>query len=709
MRNWFYRIIVGFNLAIILFLSIWINASSLTQSDIQEKFDQSNVYLKSLLKENPDDPSILTNLGHLHWQYGSVDSAYSYLRKALKKNSNLDQALFDRGMIHWYRGSPEKALSFMEKAYQLDTLNYSFACRYALLLSRSTDNHKKRKAAEIFQNIECSQDSNWVGRCYQAIYAAETGKENARDQLLEAIKFPGCKSIAVLALAQYLMQRDDFDTACAFVQKGLTNIETNEALLFVPPFSEFIMPAEVKKLLTDLLPGAKGNYIAAFWRNLDPTPISPTNERMVEHYRRVDYAKKHFNLDRGTQLDERARIYIQYGEPDERYTSPSTQYAKPNETWTYFSKFPDLCFDFVEFGSGLFRIVNDLSAALLMPFNYDMYGLDGEYQRTLQNIYNERAHLGGPYAQIAMEEIGPENMFAQIEQFTRPRRMAQSSAPLMFYEVEFNATPLDFPFRWAAFKGENSKSLFEVVYGIPKESLSFKSSPEGIAQSNIDFSVTITDFYQNPIINSKKRIIIDQKEYQGSEFKIHLGRWRCQLPPGTYPIAISAKTEDQKQFGLYVDTLQVANFDQSKLVISSIEFSLNIQDFPNIEHLKNEEEKCKILPYPFPQVLRATPIFVYYEIYNLTTDKTGQTNYQINYSVESYPPKKALFERMLSNENQKTTITSTENRTGKLRDDIVCLSLDLQNLPVGPTLLRITVKDINADSQADSQIVFNLR
>lgn len=58
--------------------------------------------------------------------------------------------------------------------------------------------------------------------------------------------------------------------------------------------------------------------ISHFWMSLDPTPDSITNERLIEHWQRIVYAKKSFNLEDeepyGT--DVRGEFYVKYGEPD---------------------------------------------------------------------------------------------------------------------------------------------------------------------------------------------------------------------------------------------------------------------------------------------------------------------------------------------------------------------------------------------------------
>jgi len=55
-----------------------------------------------------------------------------------------------------------------------------------------------------------------------------------------------------------------------------------------------------------------------FWTRLDPTLTTAHNERLLEHWERIQYARNNFRKDRSTAYssDERGLIYVKYGAPD---------------------------------------------------------------------------------------------------------------------------------------------------------------------------------------------------------------------------------------------------------------------------------------------------------------------------------------------------------------------------------------------------------
>lgn len=60
--------------------------------------------------------------------------------------------------------------------------------------------------------------------------------------------------------------------------------------------------------------------IKEFWITRDPTPSSLLNERSIEHWQRIAYAREHFKKSISTVYgtDDRGLIYVRYGQPDRR-------------------------------------------------------------------------------------------------------------------------------------------------------------------------------------------------------------------------------------------------------------------------------------------------------------------------------------------------------------------------------------------------------
>ena len=101
-------------------------------------------------------------------------------------------------------------------------------------------------------------------------------------------------------------------------------------------------------------------YLKRFWSQRDRTDLRADGERLREHYRRLFYARKNFQLAAKNRhydiveryrsgsgdFDDRGVIYIRHGEPSSRatYAAPGLE---PNESWRYSRADGDLIFHFI--------------------------------------------------------------------------------------------------------------------------------------------------------------------------------------------------------------------------------------------------------------------------------------------------------------------------------------------------------------------------
>jgi GWxTD domain-containing protein len=101
-------------------------------------------------------------------------------------------------------------------------------------------------------------------------------------------------------------------------------------------------------------------YLRGFWGQRDLAELRTDGERLREHYRRLFYARKNFQLTANNRhydiveryrsgsrdFDDRGVIYIRHGEPSSRatYAAPGLE---PNESWRYSRTDGDLIFHFI--------------------------------------------------------------------------------------------------------------------------------------------------------------------------------------------------------------------------------------------------------------------------------------------------------------------------------------------------------------------------
>lgn len=107
-------------------------------------------------------------------------------------------------------------------------------------------------------------------------------------------------------------------------------------------------------------PDDRVRLVRALWEQRDDDELHVRGDRVAEHYRRLDVARRNYRLvsenrqygiseryrSRQGEYDDRGVIYIRHGEPDDRaqYNAPGIE---PNESWLYRREGGDLIFHFV--------------------------------------------------------------------------------------------------------------------------------------------------------------------------------------------------------------------------------------------------------------------------------------------------------------------------------------------------------------------------
>ncbi|MCX6559255.1 MAG: GWxTD domain-containing protein [Candidatus Aminicenantes bacterium] len=102
----------------------------------------------------------------------------------------------------------------------------------------------------------------------------------------------------------------------------------------------YIITREERRMFRNLPAAARPAFVNDFWTKRDPDPSTEENEFKIQYFQRLEEANFLFNEGRGSEpgwLQDRGRIYILLGQPDERQQFPRgmTFYDIPTEIWLY--------------------------------------------------------------------------------------------------------------------------------------------------------------------------------------------------------------------------------------------------------------------------------------------------------------------------------------------------------------------------------------
>jgi GWxTD domain-containing protein len=100
----------------------------------------------------------------------------------------------------------------------------------------------------------------------------------------------------------------------------------------------YTITADERRAFLALAQEAREPFIEDFWKRRDPTPATPENEYKIDYYNRIERANRLFSGGGSPGwMQDRGRVYITLGPPDNRITYPRgvTFYGLPTEIWWY--------------------------------------------------------------------------------------------------------------------------------------------------------------------------------------------------------------------------------------------------------------------------------------------------------------------------------------------------------------------------------------
>ena len=110
---------------------------------------------------------------------------------------------------------------------------------------------------------------------------------------------------------------------------------------------QYIITSQEKKAFLNLPEVDKPLFIEDFWKKRDPDPYTEVNEFKEEYFDRIEKANMLFTGEgKPGWLSDRGRIYVLFGPPTDRFTSPMSmdRAGRCREVW-YYGGFPVIFYD----------------------------------------------------------------------------------------------------------------------------------------------------------------------------------------------------------------------------------------------------------------------------------------------------------------------------------------------------------------------------
>lgn len=443
-----------------------------------------------------------------------------------------------------------------------------------------------------------------------------------------------------------------------------------------------------------------------FWQRVDPSPLTKANERLIEHYRRVAYARHQYGQV-AFPWDDRGEVYVRFGEPDHASKSGDIQNEMDREI-------QDARQNYVNRRRISLRIRPGQPIFPVPSLSWWEYWVYADLAGGTEFDFVRRGK-GNAYEFAPMPDglgiaLTTDLIEYQSEMVLRQVAAHQPSV----YEVDFADLPVDFYYFPAGFRGEDGTTRLEIYYGLPASEMARLPVDDKTDQVLLDRGLAMFDSLWTEVYRVQDQLTFqapsDQQILDGAFIP---GVVAFEIGAGLHHLSFQIRDVVSGKSQVYQQPLSVADFSRrDDLLMSDIAlaFWIGPSDAPGAFHKRG----LKVIPMASKAFRPDQNAFVYFEVYNLKRDEFGQTKYRVDYSFRArekgIAPVRALrgLGRFLRLQDKRREVVISYEQSGDSTEDRAYVELDLKDAEPGGQEVRVKVTDLLADREVEKDIAFEI-
>ncbi len=434
------------------------------------------------------------------------------------------------------------------------------------------------------------------------------------------------------------------------------------------------------------------HYRDRYWAKRDPDPRTAENERLLEHYVRVAYSRIEFG-QRKWPWDDRGMFYVRYGEPDLRI-GWGQPYAEDLVEDPIFSGRRR---DFEE-ELGLPRNAvggaeNARAWAARTPERWVYFdrGIDLHFT---DPVMNGRFSVAGDRTRLMVERMEEKLPTISVEE-----------------EQIARINPLE---SVVTFRAAEGRTAIEYAFALLPEEFGVFRSPTGV-YAELDIGVQLYTPDWKPVVGASEtdRRVETVPQIQVRGIPLFVDTTRLEANPGSYLLATMLLDPGTGARATVEEAIEVPDYSGTELMVSDILPAAGIREVGPGRIGRFIRGELEVLPLPGASLQADQSLFVYYEIYNLTKDDIGATDYQVRYAVYEVVEETGLTQRLFRGirnlfrrGDALAGLSSVIEATG-IRSDVPShIELDMRLAPPGAYELQLVVTDRLTGSTSSSALRF---
>jgi GWxTD domain-containing protein len=432
-------------------------------------------------------------------------------------------------------------------------------------------------------------------------------------------------------------------------------------------------------------------YLKRFWGDRDREELRGDGERLREHYRRLFYARKNFqltSLNRHYDISERYRsgsrdfddrgiIYIRHGDPTTRatYAAPGLE---PNESWRYSRPEGDLIFHFVAREDVQdFKLVESLFDVLGFTQAVELRGDRAVNNPMAEQLMLSRERLSPIYQQLQAAGTGGQTHYQ-----TEERRIGQNSIALGTrtdsYELQF-ARELKVHSDVLAVGHDSAGPQVQVTYAISGKGLEPVTVTRGYLYSvRLRFAARDAAGKVVASIDTTRHFVAPEPVPDGEHL---VGRVAVPIPAGQFEYRLAVQQGEEAGEVLPRDTVRVGA-SSTGLALSDLVLG---NRSTNLTWRRTEQDT--VLFNPLETFKRSDEMQLYYEVSGLHPGKP----YQVRLAVRKQGGSGGLFRKVFGGGGAAISLKFDAQATAAF--EATHRGLQLDRLKKGNYVLELTVTD----------------
>ncbi len=496
----------------------------------------------------------------------------------------------------------------------------------------------------------------------------------------------------------------DYAKAQALFEDYIKDLSEEEQVLY-RDLAQVALPEDLE-IYRDADKEKRAGLIDRFWRRLDPSPLTKANERLIEHYRRVAYARRYYGQGE-FPWDDRGEVYVRFGKPDHTSKSGDIQNEMDREI-------QDARQNYVNRRRIALRIRPGQPIFPVPAVSWWEYWVYADLEGGTEFDFVRRGK-GNRYDFAPMPEglsmsLTMDLMAYQGEMVLRQVAAHQPSV----YDADIAALPVDFYYFPAGFRGEDGATRLEIYYGLPAAEMARLPVDDKTDQVMLDRGLAMFDSLWTEVYRVQDQLTFqapsDQQVLDGAFIP---GVLAFEVEAGLHYLSFQIRDVVSGKSQVYQQSLAVADFSQrDDLLMSDIALAFFVG--PSEEQGPFQKRGFKIIPMASKAFRPDQNAFVYFEVYNLKRNEFGRTRYRVDYSFRAQEkglaPIRALrgLGRMLRLQEKRREVVISYEQSGDTTEDMAYVELDLKDAEPGGQEVRVKVTDLLADRDVTQEIVFKI-